>query len=73
MKVKIVDLESLNKYEMERMIHSAIAAYIGEKCRYCGHVYESVEDIRDRSVVYAGPAMLACGVCFEAANPSGKP
>ena len=68
MKVKIVDLESLNEYEKKQMIHSAIAAYIGEKCRYCEHAYESVQDIRDRRVVYAGPAMLACEACFKAAN-----
>lgn len=70
MKVKIVDLASLEEYEMQQMIHSAIAAYTGEKCRYCGHVYESVEDIRERKVVFAGPAMLACKACFDTANPA---
>jgi hypothetical protein len=47
-----------------------IASYVGEKCRYCGHVYESVEDIYARDVVYAGKRQYACKVCFDANNAS---
>lgn len=67
MKVVAVEITDENRQELLRM---AIAAYTGEKCRYCGHVYETVEDIYARGVVFAGPYMLACKSCFDAANPA---
>jgi hypothetical protein len=69
MDIKIIDLTQLEEWETKQMIHTAIAAYTGEKCRYCEHVYESVEDIRERKVVFAGPCMLACKDCFDKNNP----
>lgn len=67
MEVKIVEITDENR---SQLLHIAIAGYIGEKCRYCGHVYESVEDIYAHDVVYAGKRQYACKVCFYAANPA---
>jgi hypothetical protein len=63
MEIKLVEITDKNRKDL---LESAIASYIGEKCRYCGHVYETVDDIYSRSVVYAGPAMFACKDCFDA-------
>lgn len=67
MKVVAVEITDENRQDL---LHMAIAAYTGEKCRYCGHVYETVKDIYDRNVVFAGPSMLACKACFDAENPA---
>ena len=69
MKVVAVEITDENRQEL---LHMAIAAYTGEKCRYCGHVYETVKDIYDREVVFAGLYMLACKACFDTANPANN-
>lgn len=69
MKVVAVEITDENRQDL---LYMAIAAYTGEKCRYCGHVYETVKDIYDRDVVFAGPSMLACKVCFDAENPANN-
>lgn len=67
MEIKIVEITDQNR---PQLLHLAIAGYIGEKCRYCQHVYNSVDDIDARNVVYAGERQYACKVCFYAANPA---
>jgi hypothetical protein len=70
--VKIVAVEITDENRAQ-LLHMAIAQYTGEPCRYCGHVYETVEDIYERNVVFAGPYMLACKSCFNANNPATLP
>jgi hypothetical protein len=67
MEIKIVEITDENR---SQLLYLAIAGYIGEKCQYCEHVYESVEDIAARDVVYAGKRQYACKACFDAANPA---
>lgn len=67
MEIKIVEITDENR---PQLLHLAIAGYIGEKCRYCQHVYKSVDDIVARNVVYAGERQYACKVCFDTANPA---
>ena len=69
MKVVAVEITDENRKDLS---HMAIAAYTGEKCRYCGYVYETVEDIYTRNVVFAGHDMLACKGCFDAENPANN-
>lgn len=57
------------EYTLE-LLYLAISGYIGEKCRYCQHVYKSVDDIAARNVVYVGERQYACKVCFDTANPA---
>jgi hypothetical protein len=48
----------------------AMTMYLGEACKYCGKVFETLEDLRD--VVYAGyhdRGRTACRSCWEANNP----
>jgi hypothetical protein len=52
----------------------ALGMYVGETCRYCRHTYTSVEDLKERGVVWARlssePSIkrlghsLACKSCF---------
>ena len=47
----------------------ALAMYAGESCVECKHVYESVDDLIVRDVVFAGYHGLSrccCGVCWNA-------
>ncbi len=54
-------------------------AYVGERCRYCKHEYTSLEDLRERHVVWAhrpeegeittNDQRLACKTCFVENNP----
>ena len=69
MEIKIVEITDENR---PQLLHLAIAGYIGEKCRYCQHVYKSVDDIAARNVVYAGESQYACKVCFDTANPANN-
>lgn len=62
MEIRLVEITDDNR---KKLLEMAIAGYIGEKCRYCGYVYESVEDIDARGVVFAGRAMFACKACFD--------
>jgi hypothetical protein len=64
---KLVEIKPENQ---DYIVDMMLAQYITEKCRYCEHVYESVQDIRARKVVYAGPYMLACKECFDTNNPA---
>ena len=61
------------------MFRLAMAMYVGETCRYCGHEYTSIEDIQDQNVVWAhhkdtDPPItskgqsLACQDCYNRAK-----
>lgn len=66
MEIKLIEITDENR---EDLLEMAIAAYTGEKCRYCGYVYKTVKDIYDRKVVFAGAGLLACKTCFDTNNP----
>lgn len=47
----------------------ALSMYIGEKCKYCEHVFRSVEEIIKRDLTKAGEKEYACGTCWKTNNP----
>lgn len=53
-------------------LHLALSNYVEQSCVYCGHVYDSVEDIIKREAVRANepPAniTLACKACYDEAH-----
>lgn len=54
------------------MLEVALSMYCGEACKYCGHVYETTEDLRARDARWAGyheRGRLACGMCWKENNP----
>jgi hypothetical protein len=69
-------------FDREPAARLAMAAYIGEICRYCGHEYTSHEDLRARQIVWAHhpdePAIsgkgqsIACRDCFARAHLDWK-
>ena len=65
---KIVMTE-INDENRKELLHMALLMYVGLLCKYCEHEYESVADIRERDVVWAGDNRIACGGCFRRANP----
>lgn len=51
----------------DEMAHIAMVMYTGEPCVECGHVYETVDDLIARDVVFAGyhgKGRLACKACW---------
>lgn len=53
----------------EYMSQVAMSMYLGESCKYCGKVYETLDDLKN--TVYAGPhehGRLACESCWKANN-----
>ena len=53
----------------EVAVNLALAMYLGEQCKYCGKVYETLDDLKD--AVYAGyheHGRLACQSCWSANN-----
>lgn len=64
----ILDMEDETERAMARDI--APSMYLGERCRFCGRIYETLDDLR--GTVYAGyheHGRLACGTCYEAQPP----
>jgi len=60
----------------DALVEMALSMYLGEACKYCGHVYETNADMRARDVVYAGyhaTGRTACGSCWKANNPEVTP
>lgn len=52
------------------LVNLALSAYIGERCKYCGKVYETLDDLKD--VFWAGyqqHGCLACKTCWLSNNP----
>jgi hypothetical protein len=68
-KIMLVELTDENRAEMLKV---ALSMYLGEACKYCGHVYESLDDPLFRTAVFAGyhdRGRLACKACWDANNP----
>lgn len=56
------------------LVEVALSMYLGEACKYCGHVYDTLADLRERGAVYAGyheNGRSACKACWDANNSSG--
>jgi hypothetical protein len=64
------------KVSKEVSVNIALAMYLGEQCKYCGKVYETLDDLKDtvydlKDTVYAGyheHGHLACQSCWSANN-----
>jgi hypothetical protein len=52
------------------LLNIAISMYIGCKCKFCSHVFNSVEDIIKRDVVKAGDDEYACRSCWQSRDAS---
>lgn len=61
-------LVRINDDNRQGLYEYALSNYIGESCKYCGHVYESVKDITDRDIVRAGNRDYACHKCWDDAQ-----
>ena len=66
---KIVVIEN-TKENRPSLLNIAISMYIGEKCKFCSHVFSSVEDIIERDVVKAGDDEYACHSCWNSRDAS---
>lgn len=68
-KIAVVEVTDDNR---DALVDVALSMYLGEACKYCGHVYTTNADLRERAVVYAGyhaTGRTACKVCWDANNP----
>lgn len=68
-KVAIIDLAALNDDERHAMADIALGMYVGERCKFCGHTFTSIDDLKARHAVYAGyheHGRTACKACFDA-------
>lgn len=47
-----------------------LSMYIGEGCSLCGHIFNSLEDLKKRKPMCSGtdPLRIACNHCFELAH-----
>ena len=64
--IAVVELTDENTPEMLRL---ALSMYLGEACKYCGVVFETLEDLNE--AVYAGyheRGRLAHKACWDANN-----
>lgn len=55
----------------EAIVEMALSMYLGEGCKYCPRIFETLEDVKD--TVWAGfheRGRLACKSCWDANNPS---
>lgn len=53
----------------DQLAEVAFSTYLGEKCKYCGRKYETLEDLKD--TVWAGMhknGRLACRACWRENN-----
>ena len=60
--IKVTDENRSELYE------HALSKYVGEKCKFCGHVFESTDDVIVRDMVKAGNGDYACHDCWDKAN-----
>ena len=66
--IAIVEVTDENK---DALVEIALSMYLGESCKYCLKVYETLEDLKD--VVFAGHnGILACKSCWKENNPYAK-
>ena len=65
-RVEVVRLTDENRPEILRFVMSM---YLGEQCKYCGKVYETLKDLH--GTVFAGyheHGRLACRTCWRENN-----
>lgn len=68
-KIAIVDLS--DDSARKDAFGAALAMYTGERCKYCGFLYATITDLRDREVVFAGyheHGRTACKDCWDKHN-----
>ena len=56
----------------ETALKIALSAYLGEKCKFCGKEYKTLDDLEN--TVWAGPhehGRLACAECWKKAQETG--
>lgn len=56
---------------IDPIVRLALSMYLGEQCKYCGKVYEELDDLH--TTVFAGyheHGRLACKACWDANNPA---
>jgi hypothetical protein len=64
-RLHVFDLEDADQRAVA--FGAAMAMYCGEPCVECGHIFESIADLRKREVVFAGyhdAGRLACQACW---------
>lgn len=55
----------ITKENRSTLLLIALSMYIGAQCKFCLHVFDTVEDIIERDVVKAGDDEYACHSCWE--------
>ena len=51
----------------DALVRACMCAYLGERCKFCGKVYDTIEQLND--TVFAGchkHGRLACKSCWDA-------
>ena len=57
----------------EHLVEAVFSSYLGEQCKYCEKIYETLDDLKD--TVWAGDhehGRLACRSCWSANNKTGS-
>lgn len=70
-KVVIVDMTKMNDDQRHTMADLALGMYTGERCKFCGHLFESIDDLKARHAVYAGDhehGRTACKACWDSST-----
>ena len=44
----------MNKETMETVLNVQLSVYIDMECRFCKHRFSSVEDVKEKDIIYAG-------------------
>lgn len=57
----------------DTLVNLAMSVYLGERCKYCDKVYETIDDLN--KTVWAGlheHGRLACETCWIENNPADE-
>lgn len=72
---EVLVIDTSTKENRELAFSLAMTTYVGETCRFCRHVFESVEDITARRAVWSGywypspgqfGGRISCEACWMA-------
>jgi len=60
----------MNKETIDNILNIQLSVYIDTECKFCKHKFSSVEDIKEKDIIYAGKdkdgeQLYACSVCWE--------
>jgi len=60
----------MNKETIDTIFNIQLSVYIGTECKFCKHKFSSVEDVKEKDIIYAGKdkdgkQLYACSVCWE--------